>query len=583
MHAQSLPAHRRPDLPGFPLLTETAPIDNAAYPDGTAVEDMAVDAVVVGAGANGSVAAMVLAESGLRVLLLEAGPELTPAQVRSNEPIDSLRRLAHLAGGRHRSQANHPGYWKHKPELFIDERLNPYTTPPSQPFLWTRGRQVGGKSLTWGGITLRLSPTEFRAGELDGHGPCWPIGSAELAPFYGRLERLLGIHGHADGLPQLPDGEFLPPLPLTPGEAHLQRAIGQELELPLIHSRGFALPRPTASQPWPRSSAQGVTLARALATGRVRLRANAQVSHLQMKPGEDRAEAVVLIDTRSGRMERVAAPLVVLCASTIESVRILLNSQEGRQSGGLIDPSGCLGHYLMDHISTCRFFSIPGIARPQGPVELSGAGSCFIPNTVNLRGNDGLGFQRGYGIWTALQRFDPPRTLQRRPEEAVGFLIAHGEVLPDASNRISLDPEVRDAWGLAVPHISCRWGPNESAMVAHMHGRMQAVVAAGGGTIRPLEELFRLPLLEPLILRTAAVRPEVPPPGYYIHELGGARMASDRAGGVVDAWNRCWGARNVLVTDGACWPSAGWQSPTLTEMAVTWRACAAAAAGWGGE
>ena len=95
--------------------------------------------------------------------------------------------------------------------------------------------------------------------------------------------------------------------------------------------------------------------------------------------------------------------------------------------------------------------------------------------------------------------------------------------------------------------------------------------------------MFRLPLLEPLILRTAAVRPEVPPPGYYIHELGGARMASDRAGGVVDAWNRCWGARNVLVTDGACWPSAGWQSPTLTEMAVTWRACAAAAAGWGGE
>ena len=561
-------------------MTDSAPIDATAF-EATAFDATGFDAVVVGAGANGSVAAMVLAEAGCRVLLLEAGPELTPAQASSNEPLDSLRRLAHLAGGRQRSQANHPGYWKHNPELFIDERLHPYTTPADQPFLWTRGRQVGGKSLTWGGITLRLSPSEFRAGERDGHGPSWPIGSEDLAPFYGRLERLLGIHGHADGLSQLPDGEFLPPLPLTPGEVHLRQAIGRELDLPLIHSRGFALPRPRGGPSWPRSSAQGGTLARALATGRVRLRPNAQVSHLQMKPGEDRAEAVVLIDTCSGRIERIEAPLVVLCASTIESVRILLNSQEGRQSGGLVDPSGSLGHYLMDHISTCRFFSIPGIASPQGAVELSGAGSCFIPNTVNLQGDDGLGFRRGYGIWSALQRFDPPRLLQRRPQEAVGFLIAHGEVLPEAGNCISLDAEVRDHWGLAVPHISCRWGSNESAMVAHMQARMQAVVAAAGGTIRPLEELFKLPLLEPLILRSAAIRPEAPPPGYYIHELGGARMAAKQEGGVVDAWNRCWRARNVLVTDGACWPSAGWQSPTLTEMAVTWRACAAAAANAG--
>ncbi|MFM7085386.1 MAG: GMC oxidoreductase [Cyanobium sp.] len=535
------------------------------------------DAVVVGAGANGGVAAMVLAEAGLQVLVLEAGPEISPARLRNVEPLHSLQRLARISAGAQRLQANHPGYWKHNPALFVDERAQPYSTPADAPFLWTRGRQVGGKSLTWGGITLRLSDHEFRAAERDGIGPCWPIGTAELSPYYSRLERLLGVHGASDGLPQLPDGDCLPPLPFTPAEQHLGKAIARELGLPLIHSRGFALHRPTPEQPWPRSSAQGVTLARALATGRVQLRPDSVVSHLEFNPATDRAEAVVMIDSRSRQQLRIEAPLVVLCASTIETVRILLHSSEGQRRHGLIDPSGGLGRHLMDHISTCRFFSIPDLPAPSEATELSGAGSCFIPNTLNLDGDGALPFRRGYGIWTALQRFDPPAPLRRRPGEAVGFLIAHGEVLSDPANRISLDPVLRDAWGLPAPHIACRWGENETAMVAHMHGRMQEVVAAAGGTIRPLEDLFHMPLIEPLLRRSAAVRPEAPPPGYYIHELGGARMGNSADASVVDPWNRCWRAPNLLVTDGACWPTAAWQSPTLTEMAITWRACAAAA------
>ncbi len=551
----------------------------SAVPSPTAGSDLPWDAVVVGAGANGSVAAMVLAEAGLRVLVLEAGPDLSARRALGSEPLNSLRRLAHLSSGRQRLQRHHPGFWKHNPELFVDERQNPYSTPPDAPFLWTRGRQVGGKSLTWGGITLRLSEAEFQAGRRDGHGPAWPIGTAELAPFYDRLETLLGVHGQRDGLPQLPDGRYLPPLPFTPGEKHLQTAIGRELGLPLIHSRGFRLHRPTPAQPWPPSSAQGRSLARALATGRVQLRSGAVVSHLEMDRSGRRAEAVVLVDAASGGRERLAAPLVVLCASTIETVRLLLHSSDAVRSGGLSDPSGSLGRYLMDHISTSRFFSIPAIGAPPEPAELSGAGSCFIPNTVNLEEGSSEAFLRGYGIWAALQRFDPPALLRRRPGEAVGFLIGHGEVLPRAGNLVSLDGSRTDAWDLPIPHIDCRWGTNEAAMVAHMQARMAAVVAAAGGRIRPIEELFVLPVLEPLIRNSLAVRPEPPPPGYYIHELGGARMAESPEEGVVDPWNRCWGAANVLVTDGACWPSAGWQSPTLTEMAITWRACAAAAAG----
>ncbi|MCS5691825.1 GMC family oxidoreductase [Cyanobium sp. FGCU-6] len=540
------------------------------------------DAVVVGAGATGGVAAMALSEAGLRVLVLEAGPELTARQALGSEPLNSLRRLANLAGGRQRRQAEHPGYWKHNPGLFVDEVQNPYLTPDDAPFLWTRGRQVGGRSLTWGGITLRLSDHEFQAGRREGKEAAWPISSRDLAPWYSRLERLLGVHGHRDGLPQLPDGDFCSALPFTPAEEHLQAAVARELGLPLIHSRGFALHRPSPERPWPPSSSQGVTLARALDTGRVRLRSHCIVSHLRLAGGGARAEGVVVVDGRSGAHSFVAAPLVVLCASTIETLRILLHSGEGQRRGGLIDPSGSLGTGLMDHISSSRFFSIPDLPAPTQPAELSGAGSCFIPNTLNLDVDGGEGreedvdFRGGYGLWTALQRFDPPAMLRRRRGEAVGFLIGHGEVQRDPANRVTLADGAVDAWGLPVPRIECRWGANERAMVDHMQQRMEAVVAAAGGGIWPVEELFVLPLIEPLVRRAVAVRPEAAPPGYYIHELGGAAMAARAEQGVVDAWNRCWGAPNVLVVDGACWPSAGWQSPTLTSMALAWRACDAA-------
>ncbi|MEB3361936.1 MAG: GMC family oxidoreductase [Synechococcaceae cyanobacterium] len=535
------------------------------------------EALVVGSGATGGVAAMVLAEAGMRVLVLEAGPALSAQQALGGEPLNLLRRMANLAGGGQRLQANHPGYWKHNPDLYIDERRHPYSTPADAPFLWTRGRQLGGRSLTWGGITLRLSDHEFQAAARDGHGRPWPIGLVDLAPYYSRLERLLGVLGQADGLPQLPDGDYEAPLPFTPGEEHLKRCLERQLGLPLIHSRGFRLHRSSPHQLWPRSSSPGVTLARARASGRVIVCCGAVVSHLRLAPDGDRAESVVVVDAERGSHHLLKADLIVLCASTLETLRILLHSSESVRSGGLVDPSASLGTGLMDHISCARFFSLPEIAEPSEPQELSGAGSCFIPNTLNLTAEEGLGFRRGYGLWTAVQRFDPPRWLKRRPREALGFLIGHGEVLSDPSNRIRLDFSRSDIHGLPIPHISCRWGTNEHAMVRHMQQRMAAVVTAAGGELLPLEQLVKLPLLEPWLRQSPALASAAAPPGYYVHELGGAPLSRRPEDGVLNAWNQCWGAANVLVCDGACWPSAGWQSPTLTSMALTWRACAAAA------
>ncbi|MFM2158229.1 MAG: hypothetical protein RLZZ124_703 [Cyanobacteriota bacterium] len=310
------------------------------------------------------------------------------------------------------------------------------------------------------------------------------------------------------------------------------------------------------------------------------------VSHVEVDRRSGRASGVVVVDARRGIRRRERAALVVLCASTIESVRLLLNS---REQGGLEEVSGRLGLALMDHVSCSSFFALP--EQPAaGDCELSGAGSCFIPNTVNLHdgaageGGHGHGsegatdFLRGYGLWCGVQRFDPPTAFKRDRRAAVGFLIGHGEVLADERNHIRLDNRRVDAWGIPIAHIDCRWGENERRMVDHMRARMQAVVTCAGGSIRPLHELFALPLVEPLLRGSMALAAEAPPPGYYIHELGGAAMAAAEEDGVLNRWNQLWRTPNLLVTDGSCWPSAGWQSPTLTEMALTWRACAHAAA-----
>ena len=532
------------------------------------------DAIVVGSGASGGVAAMTLAEGGARVLVVEAGPDLTSTQAFGAEPGNLVRRIIGLTSGSHRRQSQHPGYWKANPRLYADERIHPYEHPVDQPFLWTRGLQVGGRSLTWGGITLRLSDEDLAGVAVEDEQVGWPLRSSDLTPHYAELERWLGVHGGRDGLNHLPDGDTQPALPATMAEQRFAEAVQQQLGYLVIPSRGFG-PEPQGQVPWwPRSSSRGSSLPRAMATGRTQLLPEHLVERLLMDAGGDKAIGVVAVDQANGNRKELKADLVVLAASTIQTVSILLRSRRREQSNGLHDPSGRLGTRLMDHVSTSQFFAFPERIQGDQP-SLTGAGSFFIPFGRHLSSAD---FQGGYGLWGGIGRFDPPRWLRRRPSSITGFLIGHGEVLPRAENRVTLS-DCTDRWGVRVPSISCRWSANELAMVRHMRVSIQACIDAAGGEAKSIKELFYLPLVEPFLDGAVALSDGAAPPGYYIHEVGGAAMGSSETNSVVDSFNRLWRAPNVLIVDGACWPTSAWQSPTLTMMALTRRACLVALSG----
>ncbi len=446
--------------------------------------------------------------------------------------------------------------------------------------MWIRGRQVGGKTFCWARVSYRYSDFEFQAASRDGYGENWPITYKDLEPYYNKVESYIGVSGSAENLPQFPDGKFLPPMRLSCGEVHAGKIIGQRFSWRIIPDRTANLTVPHNGRPACHYCDQchrgcytasyfnspSVTLPDAARTGRFTLVSDAVVSHLAM---DDRGKAsgVVFLDRKSRAERQAHGRVVVLAASALESTRILLNSRSSRFPDGVGASSGVLGHYLMDHFTlengggtlpSLKSARREPVGRPAGYV---------IPKYVNadprFRNKDflrgyylaGDSLQELYGHAFAMRGFG--REFRRQVAQEIPYhfgIYAQGECLPRYENFVKLDPEKKDAWGIPVLHINASYGENEHAMARATHTRLSEILDAV-----KVEHL-------------AAPSEKLSLFGKNIHECGTARMGHDPKKSVVNGFNQVHDAKNVFVTDGACFVTQGCYEPTLTIMAISLRA-----------
>lgn len=535
------------------------------------------DAIVVGSGASGSIAVKELTEKGLSVLLLEAGPYLGKKDFPNNEKasqkikgIDFFDRAKITLSGQP-IQARATYMSKEFKHLFVNDIQNPYTTPKGQYYLWLRGRQLGGRLHTYGRVLLRMSDLDFKAASYDGFGENWPISYNDLAPYYDKIEEFLGVYGTREGISNLPDGKYIQEPIMTKPEKEFKSFVEANSEAKVITWR--------FSEPNLERIPKGVIAAQK--TKLLTLVTDAVVSRVMTDPNTGKATGIEYKDRHTKEVIQVHSKVVMLCASAIESVRILLNSTSGKHPHGVGNSTGMLGKYFLEQTPSLIAGRVPQskgyevdttviqdpFCRPTGGI--------YIPRFKNVESQNGE-FKRGFGYQGVVGRGFVPED-----QPAQFGLMGFGEMLPNINNTITLNPKKKDAWGIPVAHIDCKFSQNELSLIKEQTRWVKQMALDNGyeidfcgnalgldpsSDVYPNESWVTRTIFKLGFSKSMGI-------GAAIHESGGARMGHDPSMSVLNEYNQVWDAPNVFVTDGACFVTSGSVGPTLTMMAITARAC----------
>jgi choline dehydrogenase-like flavoprotein len=581
----------------------------------TKAQQRAYDVVVVGSGAAGGQTAYTLCMEGARVLMLEAGRRYRPV---GETPMFQTPDMAPLGG------VGTP----QKPFGFYDATVDGGWQVPGEPYVrttedhagrfdWWRARMLGGRTNHWGRISLRNGPYDFKPRSRDGLGFDWPINYEDLAPYYDKVELLIGVYGSNEGLENTPDsppGCLLPaPKPIVSDYAIAKAA--RSLGIPVIPGHRAVLTRaldhsnnPRRLHPgnaqaqsiiatdmrrrtpclWATPCGRGcsiranyqsttVHLPPALDTGKLDITTDAMVYEVTLAP-DGRANGVNFVDRTTGAHVHASARVVVLAASACESARILLNSKSAQFPDGLANTSGKVGRYLMDTVGSDVYGQVPLLeSLPPLNEDAADGHQMYTPWWLyreQLAGK--LGFARGYHIeFGGGKQMPGPGTgagLEwltggsygakfkqdvRRYYGSFVYFSGRGEMIPNENSYCEIDPSVKDKWGIPVLRFHWKWSEHETRQAAHMQRTFADIIGAMGGKPRAIE---------------SDGAKAIAPGGLIIHEVGGAIMGADPKVSVTNEWCQTWDVPNLFVTDGAVFPSNADKNPTLTIMALAWRA-----------
>lgn len=502
------------------------------------------DVLIIGSGASGGTVAWNLTRKGISCLMLDAGPVVDFKRDRALRRVSELPYRGFGKPGQfpHVTQAN-----EFNANLWADEKLNPYTYDPNDPYYWVRVRLVGGKTLLWGRASWRMSDFEFKCKDHDGFGENWPISYQDLAPYYDKIEPIFRVTGRKEGLPQLPDGVFL--------EDKSKESESVKRFSAALKARGIPTTKPRRAIGTLASSIN-LLLPSALESGNLTIISNAVVSAITTDPHTGLANGVKFLDRRSHREMEAKARIVVVGASCLETTRLLLNSN-------LANSSGVIGHYLFDqfYVKNTVEAVVPEARNKPGAAGLMG-GAGYIPRFRNINTKE-KNFIRGYAVDFSSGDTPPTRYLPGYGEALQNELSAlsnarftmttMGTVLPRYENHVRIDKTVRDAWGIPALNIQARYTENEFNMARDAMDTLDDACRAAG-------------------FQVLSKHAQMVPPGESIHELGTCRMGENPKSSVLNKWNQSHDVKNLFVVDGSSFTSGGSQNPTLTIAALAMRA-----------